>query len=65
MINFIPDLSAKENEENFLDAIKTVQTGEVTYAVRDTVIDDKQIHQGDFMGIGDDGIVSVGKEWMM
>jgi len=62
MINFIPDLSAKENEENFLDAIKTVQTGEVTYAVRDTVIDDKQIHQGDFMGIGDDGIVSVGKE---
>ena len=39
-----------------------VATGQVTYAVRDTMIDDKEIHQGDFMGIGDSGILSVGKE---
>ena len=42
------------------EAITTVKTGEVTYAVRDTVIDDVQIRQGDFMGIGDSGILSVG-----
>ena len=39
-----------------------MKTGEVTYAVRDTHIDDKEIHEGDFMGIGDHSILSVGKE---
>ena len=38
-----------------------MKTGEVTYAVRDTHIDDKEIHEGDFMGIGDHSILSVGK----
>ena len=38
-----------------------VKTGQVTYAVRDTVIDDKEIKQDDFMGIGDSGILSVGQ----
>lgn len=61
-INFLPDASAKENEETILDAISGVHTGEVTYAVRDTVIDDKQIHEGDYMGIGDSGILAVGRE---
>ena len=41
--------------------ISTVKTGQVTYAVRDTVIDDKEIKQDDFMGIGDAGILSVGQ----
>ena len=40
--------------------IENVHTGQVTYAVRDTTIDDKEIKQGDFMGIGDKGILSVG-----
>jgi dihydroxyacetone kinase-like predicted kinase len=44
------------------EALSTVNTGEVTYAVRDTVIDDVQIKQGDYMGIGDSGILSVGAE---
>ncbi len=43
------------------EAIETVRTGEVTYAVRDTVIDDHEIHQGDYMGIGDAGILAVGQ----
>ena len=38
------------------------KTGQVTYAVRDTRIDDKEIHEGDIMGIGDAGILAVGKE---
>ncbi|MBQ6697072.1 MAG: DAK2 domain-containing protein, partial [Lachnospiraceae bacterium] len=39
-----------------------VKTGQVTYAVRDTMIDDKEIKQGDYMGIGDKGILSVGQD---
>ena len=42
--------------------IALVKTGQITYAVRDTVIDDKTIHQGDYMGIGDKTILSVGTD---
>lgn len=44
-----------------LDEIHHVKTGQVTYAVRDTHIEDKEIHEGDIMGIGDEGILSVGR----
>jgi len=62
MINFVPDMTAEENEEAMLDAIQYVKTGQVTYAVRDTRIDDKEIHKDDIMGIGDSGILSVGMD---
>ena len=62
IINFMPDANAKTNEETMLEEIKNVKTGQVTYAVRDTHIDDKEIHEGDIMGIGDSGILAVGKE---
>ena len=42
-------------------AMADVKTGQVTYAVRDTHIDDKEIHEGDIMGIADQGIVAVGE----
>ena len=61
VINFTADLNAEENEAAMTEAIGAVKTGEVTYAVRDTVIDDYEIRQGDFMGIGDDGILAVGQ----
>lgn len=60
IINFNPDEDAKANEETMLEEIKNVKTGQVTYAVRDTRIDEKEIHEGDIMGIGDAGILSVG-----
>lgn len=60
VINYVPDMSAEENEETMKTEIGNVKTGQVTYAVRDTVIDDKEIKQGDYMGIGDAGILSVG-----
>lgn len=60
VINYVPDLSATDNETAMIEAIGNVKTGQVTYAVRDTVIDDKTIRQNDFMGIGDAGILSVG-----
>ena len=61
LINFVPDADAKSNEETMLEEIKNVKTGQITYAVRDTKIDDKEIHEGDIMGIGDAGILAVGK----
>ena len=62
VINYVPDMGAEENEASMTEEIAHVKTGEVTYAVRDTVIDDKQIRQGDYMGIGDDGILAVGSD---
>ena len=62
IINFMPDADAKTNEETMLEEIKNVKTGQMTYAVRDTHIDDKEIHEGDIMGIGDSGILAVGKD---
>ena len=61
IINFMPDADAKMNEETMLEEIQRVKSGQVTYAVRDTHIDDKEIHEGDIMGIGDKGILAVGK----
>ena len=60
IISFMPDADAKTNEETMLSEIKNVKTGQVTYAVRDTRIEDKEIHEGDIMGIGDNGILAVG-----
>lgn len=62
VINYVPDMSPEENAENMTREIGNVKTGQVTYAVRDTMIDDKEIKQGDYMGIGDAGILSVGSE---
>ena len=62
IINYVPDLSAEENAQCMMNEIANVKTGQVTYAVRDTMIDDKEIKEGDFMGIGDAGILSVGRE---
>lgn len=62
MVNYIPDETPRENELRMQAEIKNVKTGQVTYAVRDTKIDDKEIHLGDIMGIGDDGILAVGRE---
>ena len=62
VINFIPDLSADENEQTMMEEIKKVKTGQVTYAVRDTSIDGKEIHKDDFMGISDSGLASVGTD---
>lgn len=64
VINYVPDLSVDENTETMTEEIKAVSTGQVTYAVRDTVIDDKEIKQGDYMGIGDSGILSNGTDML-
>lgn len=62
MITFVPEKSSDENTESMLQAISRVKTGQITYAVRDTRIDDKEIHEGDIMGIGDHGLLAAGSD---
>ncbi len=59
LISFDPDASVEDNESSMTEEIKNVKTGQVTYAVRDTVIDDKEITKNDWMGMADTGLVSV------
>jgi DAK2 domain fusion protein YloV len=62
VINFMPDQDAEANRQNMVEEISRVKSAEVTYAVRDTVIDDVEIHQGNMMAIGDEGILEVGED---
>ncbi|WP_099468275.1 DAK2 domain-containing protein [Konateibacter massiliensis] len=60
VINYVPDKSPEDNEKNIQEEIERVKTGQVTYAVRDTNIDGKEIKENDIMGIGDHSILTVG-----
>ena len=62
VINYVPEKSPEENAAAMEEEIARVKTGQLTYAVRDTHIDDKTIHAGDIMGVGDHSILAVGKE---
>ena len=61
LINFAPDLTAEENMEQMTEEMSHVKTGQITYAVRNTSIDGMEIAEGDIMGIGDSGMLAVGK----
>lgn len=62
VINYVPEKTPEENAEAMTEEISRVRTGQLTYAVRDTHIDDKTIQAGDIMGVGDHAILAVGKE---
>ncbi len=62
VINFVPEKTAEDNEQTMVEEISRVKTGQLTYAVRDTHIDDKTITAGDIMGVGDHAILAVGKD---
>ena len=62
IISFDAAKTPEENEEAMKEAISLVKTGQVTYAVRDTHIDDKEIKEGNIMGIGDHSILAVGED---
>ncbi len=61
LIAYSEEASPEENTEAMTEEIANIKSGSVTYAVRDTEIDDKTIKQGDIMGIGDKTILSVGQ----
>lgn len=62
VVSYIDGESVQTNMDHMMEEIARVKSGEVTYAVRDTMIDDKIISEGDIMGIGDAGILSVAKD---
>ncbi len=62
LVNYLPDKSVRENEALMREEIRYVKTVELTYAVRDTKIDDQTIHAGDIMGVADHGIIAVGSD---
>lgn len=62
MIHYMDGSSAEENEQSMTEAIGQIQCGQVTYAVRDTSIDGKEIKQGDIMGLSDKTIEAVGRD---
>ena len=62
MINYIAGQSTKENQERMTSEMEIVKSGQVTYAVRDTQMDGKDIKQGDFMGLTDKTILAVGQD---
>lgn len=62
IINFVYDKSPEENTERMTEEMQRVKTGQVTYAVRDTTIDGKDIKMGNIMGIGDKTIQAVGSD---
>ena len=62
MVGFMPEAGLEENLSSMEESFEFIKSGEVTYAVRDTVIDGKEIHSGDYMGISDKGIAAVGSD---
>lgn len=62
LINYVFDKPAQENEKHMTEEMKHVKTGQITYAVRDTNIDGKEIKQGDIMGLNDKTILVVGEK---
>ena len=62
MINFEMTRNEQENTEAMTSSMATVKTGQLTYAVRDTSIDGKEIHKDDILGLADNGLAAVGKD---
>lgn len=60
MINYMADRTPEENLESMTEEMNHVKTGQITYAVRNTTIDNKEIRENDIMGLGDHSILSVG-----
>ncbi len=62
MIGYVAGQPVEENTENMIQEMSAVKSGQVTYAVRDTNMDGKDIKQGDYMGLDEKTIVSVGED---
>lgn len=62
MVNFVEGITASENAETMKASLSEVKAGQVTYAVRDTLVDGKTIKAGDIMGLSDKTIETVGSD---
>ncbi|MDY5212117.1 DAK2 domain-containing protein [Intestinibacter sp.] len=62
LVNFDADLTIEENEANMVEALSTVKSGQVTYAVRNTVINDVEVKEGNIIGLGEGKLLSAGDD---
>lgn len=62
ILNYVPEKDEEENTKSMLEQIEYVKTGLITYAIRDTRIDQKEIRQDDIIGLGDDGLLAVSQD---
>lgn len=62
LVNFDGDLTIEENEANMIESLSTVKSGQVTYAVRDTVINDIEVKEGNIIGLGEGKLLSAGND---
>ena len=62
MLAFSPEMSVEENTAAMIEASENVHTASITYAVRDTTYDDREIHQGDIMGMIDNRLNVLGND---
>lgn len=62
ILNYVPEKNEEENTASMMEQMEYVKTGMITYAVRDTKIDNKEIHQDDIIGLGDEGLLAVGQD---
>lgn len=62
LVNFDADLTLEENESNMLEALSTVKNGQITYAVRNTVINDVEVKEGNIIGLGEGKLLSAGDD---
>ena len=61
LVSFNADASVEENEATMAEALTIVKSGQVTYAVRDTVMNDIEVKEGNFIGIGESKLLSAGE----
>lgn len=62
LVSFDADLTEEENEQAMLEALSTVKSGQVTYAVRNTVINDVEVKEGNIIGLGEGKLLSAGDD---
>ena len=60
LVTFDADSSIEENEASMMEALSSVKSGQVTYAVRDTVINDVEVKEGNMIGIAEGKLLSAG-----
>ncbi len=61
LLEFNEELEVMDNIENMTNAFERINTAQVTFSVRDTTLDGKEIKKDDILGINDGKLILVGK----
>ena len=62
ILSFQEEEDFEKNKEAMTESLSYIHSGEITYAVRDTSIDGREIHSGDILFLGDQGLLSAAKD---